>query len=48
MCDYLTLDHGEDDVIIGKVLSELSGLVLFLEDLRLLCPFLLRQIFHLF
>ena len=43
----LTLDDREDDIVVGEVLSEYTGLLLLLEDLSLLSPTLLGQILHL-
>ena len=43
----LTLDDGENNVVIDELLSELLNPLLFLDDLRLLCALLLRQVLHI-
>ena len=46
MVRRLTLDDGEDDVVVDELLAELVDLLLLLEDLRLLRALLLRQVLH--
>ena len=43
----LTLDNGEDNVIVDELLSELSNPLLFLDNLRLLSALLLGQVLHI-
>ena len=43
----LTLDDGEDNIIVNELLSKLTYLLLFLDNLRLLCALLLRQVLHI-
>ena len=42
----LTLDDGEDDVVVDELLAELVDLLLLLKDLRLLRALLLREVLH--
>ena len=43
----LTLDDGEDNIIVNELLSKLTNLLLFLDNLRLLCALLLGQVLHI-
>lgn len=42
-----TLDDGEDNLGVAEVLAEIVDLALMLDDLRLLCAFLFRQVLHI-
>ena len=42
-----TLDDCENDVVIDELLPELANLLLFLDDLGLLCAFFLGQVLHI-